>query len=69
MGPRRMTVIMNAAISLEVGPTYEITYDDGSVRTFIVQGGPDVQLYFTDSKDCEDLLSVSKHFRKIEKID
>ena len=69
MGPRRMIVIMNAAISLELGPTYEITYDDGTVRAFIVQGGPDVQVLFKDSGDCEDLLSVSNHFRKIEKID
>lgn len=69
MGPRHMIIIMKPTISLELGPTYEITYDDGTVRTFIVQGGPDVQVFFKDSRECEGLFSATKHFKKIEKID
>ena len=54
-------------ISLEVGSTYEITYDDGTVRTFTVQGGPDILVCFKDTDECVLFSSISKNSKTIKK--
>ncbi len=59
---------MNFTISLELGPTYEVTYLDGSRIQFQVIGGPNVEVNVI-GKETATVSSILQNFKSITKID
>lgn len=59
---------MDSSIHFEIGARYQITYDDGTTRTFLVEGGPIPQVSFDDEDDFTDLSSAIKNKKTIIKI-
>lgn len=58
-------------IKLELGHLYRVTYDNGSVKTFSIIGGPNPMVRLVSENgtaDVMDLSSLLVGFRTIEKI-
>ena len=62
---------MDFKISLELGPTYEVTYIDGSIIRFRILGGPNAEVHILGSADVESstVPSLLQNFKSVVKVD